>query len=124
MVQRDELLPYLEELLNVSAFDDYCPNGLQVEGRTEINTIVGGVTASQALVDVAVEKGADALLVHHGYFWKGEDPRLVGIKYRRLKSSTSSITSMRRPSLDESTMCNNTTVPGWDRLLSTCSTQT
>lgn len=86
MIQRDELLAYLAELLNVDAFADYAPNGLQVEGRREIKKIVGGVTACQALVDAAVEKGADALLVHHGYFWKGESPCITGMKQRRLKA--------------------------------------
>jgi len=86
MIQRDDLVNSLAELLNVQDFDDYCPNGLQVEGRAEISKIIGGVTASQALVDVAVTKGADALLVHHGYFWKGEDPRVVGMKQRRLRA--------------------------------------
>lgn len=86
MVQRDELTRYLADLLQVDCFDDYAPNGLQVEGSASVEKIVGGVTASQALVDAAVEKGADALLVHHGYFWKGEDPRVVGMKQRRLKA--------------------------------------
>lgn len=86
MVQRDELITYLDYLLNVSAFDDYCPNGLQVEGRNEISKIIGGVTASQALIDTAILKGADTLLVHHGYFWKGEDPRVIGMKRKRLGS--------------------------------------
>ena len=86
MIQRDELLAYLAELLNVQAFTDYAPNGLQVEGRSEIKKIVTGVTACQALVDAAVERGADALLVHHGYFWKGESPSITGMKKRRLKA--------------------------------------
>ena len=86
MIQRDELLAHLAELLNVDAFADYAPNGLQVEGRSEIKKIIGGVTACQALVDAAVDKGADALLVHHGYFWKGESPAVTGIKQRRLKA--------------------------------------
>jgi dinuclear metal center YbgI/SA1388 family protein len=86
MVQRDELLTYVAELLNVAAFTDYAPNGLQVAGRAELKKIVTGVTACQALVDAAVERGADALLVHHGYFWKGEDPCVVGMKQRRLKA--------------------------------------
>lgn len=86
MIERNELLAYLAELLDVDAFADYAPNGLQVEGRAEIKKIVGGVTACQALVDTAVEKGADALLVHHGYFWKGEPPAVTGIKQRRLKA--------------------------------------
>ncbi len=85
-MQRHELLDYLATLLNVPAFADYAPNGLQVEGRAEISKIVTGVTACQALVDAAVERGADALLVHHGYFWKGEDPCVVGMKQRRLKA--------------------------------------
>lgn len=86
MAQRDELIDYLDGLLNVSAFDDYCPNGLQVEGRPEINKMIGGVTASQALIDAALDQEADTLLVHHGYFWKGEDPRVIGMKRRRLAS--------------------------------------
>ena len=86
MIARNELVNYLADLLNVQDFDDYCPNGLQVEGRAEISNIIGGVTASQALVDAAVARGADALLVHHGYFWKGEDPRILGMKQRRLRA--------------------------------------
>jgi dinuclear metal center YbgI/SA1388 family protein len=84
MVQREQLTDYLDTLLSVAAFDDYCPNGLQVQGRAEINNIIGGVTASQALINAATLEGADTLLVHHGYFWKGEDPRVVGMKHRRL----------------------------------------
>lgn len=84
MITRDELLSYTNTLLNSAAFQDYCPNGLQVEGRAQIRTLVSGVTASQALVDAAVAAGADALLVHHGYFWKGEDPCITGMKQRRL----------------------------------------
>lgn len=86
MMQRDELVAYLAGLLKVEVFADYAPNGLQVAGRGEIKKIVTGVTACQALVDAAVAQGADALLVHHGYFWKGEDPCVVGMKQRRLKA--------------------------------------
>lgn len=75
----------LNQLLRPEAFNDYCPNGLQVEGRAEITHIVSGVTASLALIEAAAEAGADALLVHHGYFWRGEDPRLVGIRAERIK---------------------------------------
>ena len=82
----EELTDYLAGLLNVAAFDDYAPNGLQVEGRAEVRHLVGGVTASQALIDAAIERQADALLVHHGYFWKGEDPCIIGIKHHRLQS--------------------------------------
>jgi dinuclear metal center YbgI/SA1388 family protein len=79
-----DLVAYTDRLLAVDVFSDYCPNGLQVEGRPEVETLVGGVTACQALLDAAVERGADAVLVHHGWFWKGEDPRVVGMKHRRL----------------------------------------
>jgi dinuclear metal center YbgI/SA1388 family protein len=84
-MDRDELARYLGELLEVSRIRDYCPNGLQVEGRAEVRRLVSGVTASAALIDRAVAAGADALLVHHGYFWKGEDPRLVGTRKRRVE---------------------------------------
>lgn len=79
-----ELEAYLGRLLDVGRFRDYAPNGLQVEGRAEVNSIVTGVTASQALLDAAVEQGADAVLVHHGYFWKNESPVVRGMKKRRL----------------------------------------
>lgn len=81
-----ELERLLNRQLNVAAIKDYCPNGLQVEGKTEVKHLVTGVTASQALIDHAIEVGADALLVHHGYFWKGEDERVRGIKRKRLKA--------------------------------------
>ncbi|HBT58587.1 MAG: Nif3-like dinuclear metal center hexameric protein [Pseudomonadales bacterium] len=86
MVDRDALIRYCNKLLDSGGFQDYCPNGLQVEGRTEIRRIVSGVTASQALVDAAVEARADLLLVHHGYFWRGESAAVVGVKQRRLKA--------------------------------------
>lgn len=79
-----ELVEYLDRLLEPAKFRDYCPNGLQVEGRAEVRLIVAGVTASQALLDAAVAEGADAVLVHHGYFWRGEDGRICGIRKRRL----------------------------------------
>ena len=85
-VGRDELRTVLDSELTVSAFKDYCPNGLQVEGRDEINVLVSGVTACQALLDRAVELKADAVLVHHGYFWRGEDQRLVGMKAQRIRT--------------------------------------
>lgn len=84
MVRRDELLAYLDVLLERERFRDYAPNGLQVEGADTITKMVSGVTASRALVEAAVAAGADALLVHHGYFWQGEDPRVVGMKKARL----------------------------------------
>jgi dinuclear metal center YbgI/SA1388 family protein len=84
-VNRDELGQFLAKELQVSIFRDYCPNGLQVEGRTTIKHIVSGVTASLALLEKAVEMQADAVFVHHGYFWRGEDMRVIGQKQRRLK---------------------------------------
>lgn len=86
MITRTELLAYLDEQLQVSRFQDYCPNGLQVEGKPEIKVLVTGVTASQALLDAAVKHHADAILVHHGYFWRGESPTVTGLKYQRLKT--------------------------------------
>jgi dinuclear metal center YbgI/SA1388 family protein len=85
-MKRQQLVEYLDGLLQPARFRDYCPNGLQVEGRAEVVRIVAGVTASQALLDVAVARGADAVLVHHGYFWKGEDGRVTGIRRQRLKT--------------------------------------
>lgn len=86
MVALNELVQYCDTLLDVGAYQDYCPNGLQVEGRGEVNSIVAGVTASQALIDAAIEQQADLLLVHHGYFWKGEAPPITGIKRSRIKA--------------------------------------
>lgn len=86
MTTLKSLIQYTDQLLNVAAFDDYCPNGLQVEGRGEVSRIVSGVTACQALIDAAIDAGADLLLVHHGYFWKGEAQPIVGIKQRRIKA--------------------------------------
>lgn len=80
-----ELIDYTGQLLQVDRFRDYCPNGLQVEGRPEVGILVSGVTASMALLEHAAALNADLVLVHHGYFWKGEDARIVGMKKRRLK---------------------------------------
>lgn len=84
--QLSELMAHLEGLLEPARFQDYCPNGLQVEGRGEVARLVTGVTACQALVDAAIDWQADAILVHHGYFWRGEDPCVTGMKRRRLAS--------------------------------------
>ncbi|RVU30657.1 Nif3-like dinuclear metal center hexameric protein [Neptunomonas marina] len=81
-----ELVNYCDGLLNTHLFKDYCPNGLQVEGKPEVQRIVSGVTACQALLDQAVELEADLVLVHHGYFWKGEDQTVTGIKKRRVNT--------------------------------------
>ena len=81
---RNELENYLNQLLDISRFQDYCPNGLQVEGRDAIHKIVTGVTASLELLEAATVHGADAVIVHHGYFWRGEDARITGMKGRRI----------------------------------------
>src|SRR5690606_39124190 len=85
-VALNTLVAEADRYLQASAIADYCPNGLQVEGRPQVSRIVSGVTASQALLDAAVESEADLVLVHHGYFWKGEDARITGMKQRRLKT--------------------------------------
>jgi dinuclear metal center YbgI/SA1388 family protein len=85
-MKREELTRYLDQLLEAGRFRDYCPNGLQVEGCGEVRRIVAGVTASQALVDAAIERHADALLVHHGWFWRGEDGRVTGFRKARLQA--------------------------------------
>lgn len=81
-----KLLAEVNGLLEPEQFQDYCPNGLQVQGASNVAVLVSGVTASQALIDRAIELNADAIIVHHGYFWKGEDPCVVGIKQKRLKA--------------------------------------
>lgn len=82
----NDLVAECDRYLDAARIADYCPNGLQVEGRSEVRRIVSGVTASQALLDAAVEFGADLVLVHHGYFWKSENPCITGMKQRRLKT--------------------------------------
>ncbi len=85
MVNRDELVAFCDIFLESGAYQDYAPNGLQVAGADTITTLVSGVTASQALIEAAIGLNAEALLVHHGWFWRGEDMRVVGMKQRRLK---------------------------------------
>ncbi|MFY8017946.1 MAG: Nif3-like dinuclear metal center hexameric protein, partial [Inhella sp.] len=84
MALTTELERYLSEALAVSRFKDYGPNGLQVEGRPEVRRLISGVTASRAFIEAAIEQGADALLVHHGLFWRGQDGRLTGWLRQRL----------------------------------------
>ena len=78
------LVQWLDETLQPTRFRDYCPNGLQVEGKPEVSRLATAVTANQSVLDRAIDWGADALLVHHGYFWKGEAEPVVGMKRRRL----------------------------------------
>lgn len=84
MILREALLAYLDDTLNARAFRDYAPNGLQVEGVAEIRRIVTGVTACRDLIEVAIAREADTLLVHHGYFWRGEDRCITGYRRDRL----------------------------------------
>jgi dinuclear metal center YbgI/SA1388 family protein len=93
-MQLTELRDHLDGLLDATRLKDYCPNGLQVEGRARVERVLCGVTASQALVDRAVSGAYDALLVHHGYFWRGEDGRITGIRKRRLQALLSNDISL------------------------------
>ena len=81
-----ELEQLINQKLSSDKINDYAPNGLQVEGKTEIKKIITGVTASQALIDYAISQNADAILVHHGYFWKSESPCIRGMKGKRIKA--------------------------------------
>ena len=84
-VDRDELALFLGDHLQVACIKDYCPNGLQVQGKPIIKTLVSGVTASMALIEEAIALKADAIMVHHGWFWKNDDARVVGQLHSRLK---------------------------------------
>jgi dinuclear metal center YbgI/SA1388 family protein len=86
MAERTEIERALNDLLRPDTFRDYGPNGLQVEGRGEVRLLVSGVTASLALIDAAIAAGADALLVHHGLFWRGQDGRLTGWLRARVRT--------------------------------------
>ncbi|WP_223146027.1 Nif3-like dinuclear metal center hexameric protein [Iodobacter fluviatilis] len=83
-IARQDLENYIGQLLLVDSWRDYCPNGLQIEGRPEVQRIVTGVTASLALIDAAIDLNADALIVHHGFFWKGENACITRSKKARI----------------------------------------
>ncbi len=85
-MKNSELEQLINDKLNSAAISDFAPNGLQVEGRETVHKIVTGVTACQALLDEAVRLQADAVIVHHGYFWKNESPVIRGMKRRRLEN--------------------------------------
>lgn len=80
-----DLVRWCDQTLAAASFKDYCPNGLHVEGKPVVERLITGVTASQALIEAAIERQADAILVHHGYFWKGEAQPLTGLKGKRIK---------------------------------------
>lgn len=84
MIKRDKLVSYINSYLSCTNFKDYAPNGLQVEGCDDIKKICTSVTAGKDSIEKAIENGADALLVHHGYFWRGEKPVVTGVMKRRL----------------------------------------
>lgn len=84
MIKRSELVRYLDQFLNSKVISDYAPNGLQVEGKDEIKRLCTAVTASYDAIEWAIDHKADCLLVHHGYFWKGEDPVISGVKRQRI----------------------------------------
>lgn len=77
---------YLQSLLTPERFKDYCPNGLQVQGKASIQRLITGVTASLDFIEAAIAAKADAVLVHHGFFWRGESQCITGIKYGRIKA--------------------------------------
>ncbi|MFE8032801.1 Nif3-like dinuclear metal center hexameric protein [Thiohalocapsa marina] len=84
MIDAEALASYCTTLLEAERISDYCPNGLQVQGQRPVRRLVSGVTASRALIEAAIAADADAILVHHGWFWKGEAPCLVGMKGQRV----------------------------------------
>lgn len=86
MVTLEAFVAYLDHLLTPKQFVDYCPNGLQIEGKPVIETLVTGVTANLALLEAAIAHNADALLVHHGFFWKNDSPCITGMSYRRIRT--------------------------------------
>ncbi len=86
MIKLVDVIAHLDEFLAVDKVRDYCPNGLQIESTTEVNKIITGVSANIDLIDAAVSRGADTILVHHGFFWKGEEPTITGVKGGRIRS--------------------------------------
>lgn len=113
MIEPQALTAYCDELLNAASCADYAPNGLQLEGERPIRRLVSGVTASLDLIRGALELDADALLVHHGWFWKGENPCLTGIKGRRVRTlmgSGASLIAYHLPLDTHCTLGNNATL--------------
>jgi len=85
-IKTTAFVQYLDKLLQPEKFKDYCPNGLQIQGNHTINKVMTAVSATQESIEHAIEQGADALLVHHGYFWKGEQACITGMKHKRIRS--------------------------------------
>lgn len=86
MAKLQDIIQWCDQTLKLPEFKDYAPNGLQIEGKTEVRKILAAVTASQDAIDAAIQENADLLLVHHGYFWKGEAYPITGMRGKRIKS--------------------------------------
>ncbi len=86
MANLNDIIQWCDQTLAAREFKDYAPNGLQIEGKSEVNKILCAVTASQSAIEAAIEQGADLLLVHHGYFWKGEAYPITGMRGKRIKT--------------------------------------
>ena len=86
MAQLQDIIQWCDQTLKSKEFKDYAPNGLQIEGKTEVKKILAAVTASQDAIEAAIAQGADLLLVHHGYFWKGEAYPITGMRGKRIKT--------------------------------------
>ena len=107
---RNDIESHLNQLLQPERFRDYGPNGLQIEGRAPVRKLVSGVTASLALIDAAIAREADALLVHHGLFWRGQDGRLTGwlkTRVERLLGAGVSLFAYHLPLDAHATLGNN-----------------
>lgn len=85
MVQRDNIVSYCNQRLTIDKYNDYCPNGLQIEGKKNIKKIITGVSACLDLLIAAKKEDADMIMVHHGYFWKNEKKTITGIQSRRIQ---------------------------------------
>jgi dinuclear metal center YbgI/SA1388 family protein len=84
MPELTQIVDHLDRLLAIDDFRDYGPNGLQVPGPTQVRTVVTGVSANGRLIDAAIERGADLVLVHHGLFWRGDPQEVTPLLHRRL----------------------------------------
>ncbi|WP_111858310.1 Nif3-like dinuclear metal center hexameric protein [Acinetobacter sp. CFCC 10889] len=86
MAKLSDIIQWCDSTLKAAEFKDYAPNGLQIEGKTEVKKILCAVTASQSAIEAAIAQQADLLLVHHGYFWKGEAYPITGMRGKRIKT--------------------------------------
>jgi len=84
-IELNKMVVIIDNYLNITQINDYCPNGLQITGKSDVHTVISGVTANLDIIKQAISHKACALLVHHGYFWRGENPCITGIKQQRIK---------------------------------------